>query len=467
MPSARRSASTAVAAVLLVQALLLAWMVWTRRINADEGIYLSASYAVAHGQLPYRDFMYPQMPYFAYLYAPLFLIGAPPLMTARAVSALASLCLSWLMSRVIVRRGLPVAAHIALLAFFALHALKLSTHSTAITHAVSDGGALLSLLALETNRPLLAGLSVGLAAGFRLPLAPLVILYAVTLWWQGQARAIPRLAIGFALALAPVVPFIASDPGNFMFGTFTLHTMRGHFPSLAAAWTQKVVMLVKWIAFPQDLLLLGITASAAAAVPLLPLAATVLLSVIFLRATPTYLIYVVQVLPFLFVAAAPGFTRLVRQPLITGVVALVYAASLLPTLGYSPVHLFSDDVAHEDRLWNRATVNSVVDLIQAHSSPTSRVLSWWEGYPPLAGRPGYPDVGFWQAMAARKLGGTDAIRAHCMTRDDIGRLIAQSEPDMIVAPDDVWREFLPQIHEHYQQVGAVDLIHVYQRRSPS
>jgi hypothetical protein len=465
MLSSRRSATPLITAALIAQAALLAWMVSTRRINADEGIYLSAAARIAQGEIPYRDFMYPQMPYLAYLYAPLFLLDVPPLLPARASSALASLLLSWLVSRITLRQGLTRASRVILVTFFALHALKLSTHSTAITHAVSDCGALLSLFALETGRPLLAGLSLGVAVGVRLPLTPLVALWAAALWWRGNVLHIPRLLAGFAAALVPVIPLAVLDPDNFVFGTVTLHTMRGHFESAATVWMQKLVMLLKWVVFPQDLLLLAIAASAATAAPRLPLLAAGLLTLIFLRATPTYLIYVVQVLPFLFLAAAPGFERFVRRPRLVAAVALLYLVSLLPTLGYSPVRVFSDDPVKEDRLWSPATVEAVVTLIRTHSGADARILSWWEGYPPLAGRRGIDGVGFWEAMVARKANPVDAAHVHCLPRDDLARLIERGEPDLIVAPDGTWSDLLPRIHARYERVGDVDLIHVYKRRN--
>ena len=46
------------------------------------------------------------------------------------------------------------------------------------------------------------------------------------------------------------------------------------------------------------------------------------------------------------------------------------------------------------QLWRQETVQEVVRQIQLHSSAGDRVLSWWEGYPPLSDRPGFIGVGF-------------------------------------------------------------------------
>ena len=72
--------------------------------------------------------------------------------------------------------------------------------------------------------------------------------------------------------------------------------------------------MLKWVLFPQDFLILLIAWSGRSELPLLPGVAVVLLSAALLQATPMYLGYVVQVLPFLFLFAAPGFAQLVRHP---------------------------------------------------------------------------------------------------------------------------------------------------------
>jgi len=465
MSSERRWARAAAIALLALQAVLLTWMALHRRINPDEGFYLTSSYRVAAGQLPYRDFMYAQMPYFAYLLAPLVLLGAPLLTAARFISVACSLALSVVVYRETGRRDVPALARTVLLAFFVLHGLKLSSHATAITHAPSDLLALLSLIALERRHSLLAGIFLGVAVGFRLPLAPLVAVYAGALWWRGQTRSVIALGIGFALALAPVLPFVAIDPANFVFGTYTLHQIRGNFPNALASLRQKGVIFLKWVLFPQDLLLLLVALSAAAEIPALPAVAVVVLSAAFLQATPTYLTYVVQVLPFLFIAAIPGFRWLAQRRTVLAAAAVVYVLSAVPSLGYSPISVFSDSPEEKNRTWNRGAVNAVTRLIRAYSAPRDSVLSWWEGYPTLAYRNGVIGVGFWETNAARKLGDPRAARFHCMTLDRIEALIQRAEPAVIVVPTGIWTQFMPQIETRYEQVGTVGTVHVYARRA--
>jgi hypothetical protein len=464
MISGRRWASVVAVLLLALQTVLLSWAVFHRRINPDEGIYLTSSYRLATGQLPYRDFMYPQMPNFAYLFAPLVLLGVPLLVSARFVSVACSGALSTVLYREMGRRGLPDLARIVLLALFVLHGLKLISHATAVTHAPSDLLALLSFTALERRRPLLSGIFLGLAVGFRLPLAPLVLVYAGALWWRGQPRGMIPLAVGFALALTPVLPLVAIDPANFAFGTYTLHQIRGNFPNMAASLRQKGAVLLKWLLFPQDLLVLLITLSARRQLPALPAIAVLVLGAAFLQATPTYLGYVVQVLPFLFIAAGPGFAGLVRHRKLLAAVMIAYVLSAVPSLGYSPISIFSEGPQEKNRLWNPGAVNAVVRLIRAHSAPGDHVLSWWEGYPTLADRDGVIGVGFWEASVARKLGDPKAARFHCMTLPRIGALITRRDPAVIVVPTGIWTEFLPQIEQGYEPVGAVGTVHLYARR---
>jgi drug/metabolite transporter superfamily protein YnfA len=459
-----RRALAAAGAVLVIQALLLVWMVSQVRVNPDEGIYLSASYRIVLGQLPYRDFMYPQMPYFAFLFVPLIQAGVPLLSSARYLSAACSVVLSALLYRETGRMGLSSTARVVLLAFFAYHGLKLSTHATAITHASSDLLAFASFMFFVRGRPVAAGATLGLATGLRLPLLPLLGIYGVTLWWRQQPRSVVRLAAGFALALAPVLPFVAIDPENFIFGTYTLHAIRGDFSSVMASLQQKLQIFLKWVLFPQDALLILIAASGGTAIPGIPAALVVALGLVFLQARPTYFIYVVQLLPFAFLVAAPGFGRLVQRRWLLPAVAIVYALSALPSLGFSPVRVFSQTGDTKTRLWNLQTVTEIIRIIENHSAPDDLVLSWWEGYPTLAGRRGYAGVGFWEANVARKLGDPSAARYHCMTSERIGALISTGEPTLIVAPSNVWQDLMPRIAERYQHVGAVNDVRVYARK---
>ncbi|MBI4514437.1 MAG: hypothetical protein HY699_01295 [Deltaproteobacteria bacterium] len=459
-----RRTATAAGLLLLLQALLLVWMVFHRRINPDEGFYLAASRQVAAGQVLYRDYFYPQMPYLPYLFAPLVLAGLPLLTAARITAAACSIVLSWVLYRESARWQLSATARLALFACFVLHGLKLSTHATAITHAPSDLLAFVSFIAIERARPGWAGLCLGLAVGCRLPLLPLLPAYAAGLWWHGRARALLPLAAGFALALAPAGILALIDPANFIFGNYSFHALRGNFADpIAAAW-QKAAVLLKWLLFPQNLLLLLVTAGAGASVPVLPAVACVLIGAALLQATPTYLIYAVQLLPFLFAAAAPGMQRLARHRRALATTVAVYVLCLLPTLGLSPISVFSEEGEAKNRLWSRPTVAAVVALIQRHSRPNDPVLSWWEGYPTFAGRPGYRGVGFWEANMARKLAEPQAAARHCLTLGRIGALISAGEPQVIVTVPTTWSDFQPQINARYERVGTIDAVQVYARR---
>lgn len=452
------------AALLILQAGLLSWLVTHQRVNPDEGIYLTASYRVMSGQLPYRDFLYPQMPYFAFFFVPLMEMGLPPLTSARAMCALCSLTLTFVLYRELGRRRVPDVPRLVMLAFFVLNSLKLSSHATAITHAPADLLGLLSLIALDTAHPALAGLALGGAVGIRLPLAPLFGVYALALWWRGRSSDVFWLAGGFALALAPALPLLALDPENFVFGTYTLHTIRGNFPSLAAALHQKLAILVKWLFFPQNLLLFTIIMGGGRAVPPLPAAAAAVLGLAFLQASPTYLIYVVELMPFLFIAAIPGFVRLADHRGLLVAASLLYVISFLPALGLSPVTIFSEQDKGKLKLWGVRTVATVARIVSEHSAPGDLVLSWWEGYPTLAERNGYVGVGFWESNAARKLGDPRAEKAHCMTLERIGTLIGEGAPAVIVAAPDVWTAFRTKIEERYERIGDVESVAIYARR---
>src|SRR5919204_5802399 len=63
----RAAVGVAVGLVVLYAAVSVVFVVWGR-LNADEGWYLYAGRLAWRGQLPYRDFAFPQMPLTAYVY---------------------------------------------------------------------------------------------------------------------------------------------------------------------------------------------------------------------------------------------------------------------------------------------------------------------------------------------------------------------------------------------------------------
>ncbi len=118
----------------------------------------------------------------------------------------------------------------------------------------------------------------------------------------------------------------------------------------------------------------------------------------------------------------------------------------------------------KDRLWNLATVQEVAQYLETHTASDDRILSWWEGYPWLAGREGFAGVGFWEANAARKVPPEARGRYHVLHRDDVRALVAARAPRVVVVPDGVWDDVRPAIDANYRPAARFGPIQVYERR---
>ncbi|MFQ6059449.1 MAG: ArnT family glycosyltransferase, partial [Anaerolineae bacterium] len=111
--------SDLIAAALLIWGLLFylnnidGWL-----INDDEGSYLYAAWRISQGELPYRDFLTPQLPVFLYSGALLIKLLGPSVLALRTVSAWLSVLsagLLYLTARRLFRRELCLIAALAFL----------------------------------------------------------------------------------------------------------------------------------------------------------------------------------------------------------------------------------------------------------------------------------------------------------------------------------------------------------------
>ncbi len=87
-------------------------------INDDEGSYLYAAWRISQGELPYRDFLTPQLPVFLYSGALLIKLFGPSVLALRTVSAwlsLLSVALLYLTARRLFRREVALIAALAFL----------------------------------------------------------------------------------------------------------------------------------------------------------------------------------------------------------------------------------------------------------------------------------------------------------------------------------------------------------------
>lgn len=454
--------------VALVELALLGVMAAYRVVNADEGFYALAGSRVLGGAVPYSDFFFPQMPYVPYLQAAAFAVAGQSLFVGRAVSVAAGGLVAAVLALATTRWSGRASVGVLAGAVFAAHALTMSYLPIVKPYAIATLGAVTALVVLMVPAPRVghgfaAGLCLAAAAGARLPtvaVAP-VLLFLAT---RAGTRTATAFVAGGVVGSLPWIAIASADPGNFWFNNVGFHEVRREISGVAAVATQKGMVLVKWLLLPQNALLwagaaFGVWQRPRISVP--PLACALAIGVAYLAATPSYLEYFVQVLPFLLLAAVPALTTLLRNRKALVTVAALYVLGLAVARRAAPEET---ERGEKDRLWSLTTVHDVARYLEGRSAHDDRVLSWWEGYPWLAHREGYLGVGFWEANAARKVTAEARRRYHVLHRDDVRALVASRAPRFVVVPDGVWEDLRPSIDAHYDPAARFGPVQVFERR---
>lgn len=457
------------ATTCLIESVILGALAASRNVNPDEGFYAVAGWHLLEGKHLYRDFFYPQMPYLPYAEAAVLAFTGPSLLALRWISVASGAVVGGLVAAAAARRTDSLAAGAVIAVAYAAHSLCLNYLSIIKTYGLANLGLVVSflVLALMNQRrrsvALLAGLAAGLAVGARLPAAAAVVVLALWSLRRGAHFAVVFVA-GVGLASLPWLASVLESPEQFWFSNFGFHALRREIVGFVPIIGQKLLVALKWVALPQNAVLwigaaAGVVAAPAWSVPAFACAAA--LGVAYLAATPTYLDYMVQVIPFLLLAAAPVIPRLLSRRSLLAAVLVLYATGLVLARRDAPEESARGVKA---KRWNLAAVNEVAAYLHANSAPGDPILSWWEGYPFLAARHGYIGVGFWESNASRKLSADERRRYHILHQQDLHALLRLGHPRLVVVPRGIWESLQPVLDQRYELARDFDGVRVYARR---
>lgn len=225
MSSARPLWPWVAAALLLLCALAM-----VVPVDHDEGQYVAAAHLIAAGHLPYRDFPYLQTPLQPYLIAPLaWLAPGWLLVVARLANALAVAVAAWLIGRTAIRlSGHGIAGPMAVLALVSVDAVLF-----AATVARNDAVPMLLFAAalerlfarqpISPRRAALAGLFLALAASTKVSYALPCAAAAVMALWHARRANRPQVAgliAGMAAGALPTLLFLVWQTKPFLFGAY-------------------------------------------------------------------------------------------------------------------------------------------------------------------------------------------------------------------------------------------------------
>lgn len=378
--------------------------IW-RYVDGDEGYYLLSSELVLDGALPYRDFMYTQMPLLPYLYGSWTAAAGDGWLAARLLSVLFAVGLGVVLFHFALRRFGRTLAIVGT-TLYVFSGLVFAWFPIVKTHAPA-AFFLFAALALADRRAatargawIAAGVLTALAADTRLLFAATVPAFVWAALRAGAAgrrlHALGPFAAGFALGISPALLFLVLDPGRFIFDNLGYHAFRSS-EGLIGDFRQKGRVAANLLgigtpdgAVPQFLILLLAAAGAALALrrlgrPLpLSLVIAALLGAASFLPTPTYPQYFVTLVPFLVVgilelaaairdrAAAHGDPAVLRA-CGAGFAVCVAVYLLLSTVDlYRYTHLHSDDRVGD--------IERVAAVVARHTRPGEEVLSAWPGY---------------------------------------------------------------------------------------
>lgn len=360
-------------------AALLAAAAATRPADGDEGLYQYAALRLGEGSLPYRDFVYPQMPYLLLPYS----LAGRSFALARGFSVVFGASALLLLGLILRPRGAAAAGGILLLACSATFLVWVSTvKSYPLTLALS----LLAFWLVQARTPARsfgAGLVLGALIGTRLLYAPLPLVFLAWIAAQGDGRRRHALllAAGTALALLPVAVVALLAPARFWFDVVGHHAIRSAAGAVGNA-DQKWEVVGRIVMRPQWAILLVLAAAGAArrldGPALLAAGAGAALALMSLLPTPSYEQYFVCIVPFVILVLAPtleapaGPRAWAAAALLFGLYAAGAPAEYEHQQGGEPPH-------------ELAELRAVAGAIRSHAAPGEEIVSFWAGYAVLSG----------------------------------------------------------------------------------
>jgi hypothetical protein len=486
------------ALVVLMQAAVFVPVALVRALDPDEGWYAYGAERVFHGQLPYRDFFFPQTPLLLYLYGAWFEAFGASWYSGRALSVLLTIGTGILVYRYCIARFHPWVG-LASVAAYTFSVFVIDWFLLVKTYAVSAFLLFAALLLVDRpGRPargrawFAAGLLLMLGVDARLlllfPAAGLLLpLFRARESRAWKLRSFAWGCAGAAVASLPAVFFLADAPRPFLWDTLRYHAYRspngfiGNFHQKLQVADSLMSMPTGEGALNPQFLVLGMAAVAAAAVLIVarrPLPTAFVVAVLIALAsflpTPSYTQYFSVTVPFLIVSVAEAFalvgSRVSRaDPQLWKGVRLAAAISVVAYVALANIAL--NGYAHYVRPTAIQSAERVTDWIDARTRPGEEVLSSWPGY--LLGSHAVEVPGFenqYGPVTVRAIGPGGAARYKLGSIDQVRKAIRTRLTRLVVWKNWVpkqrnpsWRRLLA--HSAYRRDPKLDDVFAFELRA--
>jgi len=479
-------------AILLLQAFLLLAFVFFRLIDYDEGSYLSAARLVNEGNLPYLDFLYPQMPLLPYAYSLVSQCGLSSLFLGRLISVLAGILLSIMIFLFLLRFSRDAGLSLFLFFLYSFNGLTLNWHSVVKTLVFSDFFSFLSFFCFSVYllrgadrarfQILLSGFFMGIAFNFRLIFALLLLIQGLVILLLSTEKN-PRsrvyqlviLCCGSILASVPAIYLFLREPSGFLFGNVEYHLMWGS-QVIKMGLGRKLWTLFKFVFYPQNLLILSAAVTGVVLfvkslrkkknfqsedrVIVAAMAFGLTLVITCFVMSPTQFQYYEQALPYLLIFSIPAWQKLrerLRERRSQVAVALVvYFLLILP---FAAIFIFG--ARQKDASFHIKTVKKVLHAVEENSLPGEVILCGWPAYAVLSGRKTVPGLETWGWEVAPYLSEQQIERFHLIDSLGVERLIGKREVGLIIKADWFPPPYGDLIQENYRLVESTPFADVY------
>lgn len=377
--------------VLVVVTLIVAVLGWFTLVSQalpldlDEAYYVIAGTRVTSGELPYRDFFFPQTPLSPYLFGTWSSAFGVGFVTTRYLGAILASAIGIVIAFV-VRRRVGVWHAVLALAYYCSSIQVILWMPRLKTYGISSLLTVLALVCVTRSRihwhsAVIAGILAGLSASTRLLFVPIPVLIVIAIIWRddlvwSERRKYGTWALfGAVIGIAPILACAFAAPDAFLFDNVTYHALRDGNESLIGNFGQKLRALHGQIRLRGDTsheslqFLVLIPAGIAMLVrrfdgprylKVFPLAALVLLVVSYLP-TPVYRQYLVTVVPTAILALC--LLGLLHSPKRLWLATLL----LLPYM-YASYHAIALELGRATRL-RPAAADQVGHTVQTLTKP--------------------------------------------------------------------------------------------------